>query len=489
MNDKEKIIKELKGIYSSDLIGPNAVKSPGYEALEKLLAYDDIKIFFDLWEKNDPVLRAWAWEGINTLIMDKKAEDIKDLEILTKIQQIVLGILKDNSIIETLLGCKLSHQKVNEVFVGRICYHDHSIILNPLMEFVKTEETNIIVGSVFEYSFYKIPDPEVEELLFKHAMNAKASDFETKKHLIEAINRMNYESYQFKKKDELKIIFKKYLKEINEDKTEAQETIQRDKSFIHDYKIDIQARIIELAAALDLGFEKETFDFIKSLEHRGSHILPIIAEKFSKNEEFLQLILEKLNQTKDSSLVSDIFRALVKLGHTEWKKLIKDYILKHKLIDSTLLRDLEEKDMIDEEIITICLIDGHLGQKWYVSQYLEKHPEKIDEWPKLRAEFIKILNTPKWYSEDFEKKKAVLNSIEKMKRTDMINEVMKNLRIAENKNIKVYAAKAIGEIGGKEQLEELKELLEIEKDIAEYSMFGENEILNAINKIKSRINN
>jgi len=65
-----------------------------------------------------------------------------------------------------------------------------------------------------------------------------------------------------------------------EDKTEFQEMNERERTFIHWKKIDIHASIILLATLYDLGFERETYKFIKSLEQRGSYILREIANRY-----------------------------------------------------------------------------------------------------------------------------------------------------------------------------------------------------------------
>ncbi|MHA1381131.1 MAG: hypothetical protein ACTSRG_22415, partial [Candidatus Helarchaeota archaeon] len=327
--------------------------------------------------------------------------------------------------------------------------------------------------------------PYIEDIIFHHAFNAEKSDFEVKYMIINGIKQFYEHPDDLKRKDELKKIFKKYLKEIKEDQTEFQAD-QRERTLIEWNKIDINSEIIILAAKFDLGFEKETFEFIKNIKHRGSHVIREIADKYQKNKEFINLILEKLKNTNDSSLASNIFRALIKIKYPNWKDLLRKHILTKKVIDAILLRELEENNIIDEEILLTCFTDGHFDQVQYVSRYLGKNPKKLDEWTKIRDEFLKILMIPNWYNVIFQKKKTVLETIEKLKRKDMIKQVMFNLKYAENKFLKTYAAKAIGEIGRKELLPELEMILEKEKDITQYSMFGENEILNAINKIKNR---
>lgn len=163
-------------------------------------------------------------------------------------------------------------------------------------------------------------------------------------------------------------------------------------------------------------------------------------------------------------------------------------------MDLPILYQLEKENVIDEDILTICLFEGEKNQCMFVVDFLDENPEKLDEWTGFYFELVKILNQfkPNYQFPPvkfFDMKKTVFAIIKNLERKELIRETMKNLRGLENGNLRILAAEAIGEIGGEEQLDELQELLNKDRkiqSIAEKKNI-ENPIQTAIKKIKSRL--
>ncbi|MHA1797816.1 MAG: hypothetical protein ACTSVY_05140 [Candidatus Helarchaeota archaeon] len=488
----KEILQHLEHMFTSEVIGPNAAPSPAFDAFEKLLDLNDLEIFIDLWNSTNPILKAWAFLGISRLLQEKKAVEV-DSKHLTRIQNIIKELLIDDREIQTLLGCRLTHRKLNDIHLLTLNLLDGSIINAPILEYCKSEksEINRIIGFLLENTISKITSNETEKLLLKIAKRTKVDDFETKDHVIEAIKKYYRRAQKIENKSELDFIFRLYLKENKEGKTEFQMESERDRMILSNYKQNIQANIIYLAMQLDLDFKKEIIEFIKNLVHQGSWVLPEIIEKFSNDEIISSVILEKLSNTTDSAVGSNLISGMMKTNFPNWREHAKKYIKRNKRINLPTLREMRKQEFIDEEIMTTCLVDGHADQHMFIPEFFGLHPKIFDQWKKFQAEFRKILKIeePRDLSARFHfynKKKTVLTLVKILKRNEFIQEIMENLKNLKNANLRVIAAEAIGEIGTKDQLNELKELLERDYGLKDFTSDGINPILTAINKIEKR---
>ncbi|NHI91626.1 MAG: hypothetical protein EAX96_03915 [Candidatus Lokiarchaeota archaeon] len=493
LNLKEDIVKLLESIYTSDVIGANAAPSPTYEVFEEILKQDNAYIFFDLWDSNHPTLRAWAFHGITQLFKEKTVQDIADQLITSKIRIIIKELLQDDREIYTMLGCRLTHKKLNDVHIHSIYFLDNSVKIPPLFEYCNSEktETNYMIGHILENYISKVEGIDSEYLLIKHAEQAKKYDFETKHLLIEGIKRYYYNFKKIENIIQLKSIFLEYLNEIYEHQIEKNTNISIDQRYIFDYKADIEANIIFLANTLDLDFIRETINFIINLQSRQSWVLRDIMEKFTKNQEYISLILEKLSTTSDLSLGSNILRGMIRTNFPNWKEYARNYVLTNKRIDLPTLREMLRNDAINKEIILTCLTHGITDQLMFISEFFDLYPEKFDEWEKFRLEFEKILRMeePADLASRFgffDRKKLCLLMVKKLMRNEYADYVLENLKFLKNGHLRVIAAESIAEIGRKEHLNQLEKLLETDIDIETFSKDGKNPILKAINNLNKK---
>ena len=471
---KEKIIKQLRKGYSPIGVGPKErINSIFNNAFKPLIDKKDLDFFFELFETNETRLRAWGILGIYHILKDKI---IEEAEKKLRFHKIIIDLLNDKSEIEYFGGSIEIRTSLREHHVRRICELDKSLIFEPVYEYIQTSErkTDEVIGELLENVLTRVPDSRVEPLILHHAKNINHKNFGLKFHIINAFENLGQNS-ALKNKEAITNIFKAYLKDIEEDKTEFENQNERRKLEIANKKKKLQENVFKVAAVLSLDLEEETLEFLDSLAHPYK-ALHQIAEKYKNNERFKSILLKKLKESNNPHFIKDILIAILVLKENiqNWKDLIIENLNKFQIVDGDFIVEMQKVDLYSEDMLVNFLIKGDKWHLEFIREFLLNNPEKLNKWSKFRDEFIKILKSFKPANEGWdeypnlkEKKELVLKLLIDLERKDMVEYGLDNFRNLEDSQLKKIALFVIIKFGKEELWLELKRFLKNNKESAE----------------------
>ena len=469
MSSKEKIINQLRKGYSPIEAGPKENINKIYKNFFKpRVDKKDLDFFFELFDTDEPRLRAWGFLGIQNILKDTI---VYDDEKKTRIQKIIINLLNDKSEIDYFGGSIEIHTPLREHHVRRLCELDTTLIFEPVYEYVQSTERKIdaVIGDLLERVLAKVPDSRVEPLLLEHTKNIGRKDFSLKSNIINAFENLG-ENGPIKNKDVVIDIFKTYLKDIEKEISEVEEIEEKRKLE------KLQENLYKVAAALDLDFEDETLEFLDNLTHPYNG-LPLIAEKYKNNAKFKSILLSKLNESNNPNFIKDILLAIlvIKEDVENWKELIIDNMNKFQIIDGDLIVEMEKADLYNEDMLINYLIEGDKWQLEFIREFLVNNPDKLDKWPKFRNEFIDVLKKFKSPDESWnmylnlkEKKELALKILIDLEQKDMIEYSLENFKNLEDSQLRKLALFSIIKFGKDDLLLELKRFLEKDKESSEF---------------------
>jgi len=379
--------------------------------------------------------------------------------------------LNDKSEIDYFGGSIEIHTPLREHHVRRLCELDTTLVFEPVYEYVQSIEGNIdeVIGDLLERVLAKVPDSRVEPLLLQHTKNIGRKDFSLKSNIINAFENLG-ENGPIKNKDAIINIFKTYLKDIEKEISKIGEIEEKRKLE------KLRESIFKVAAVLDLNFETETFEFLDTLTHPYND-LPLIAAKYKNNEKLKSILLSKLSKTNNPNFVKDILTAIlvIKENILNWKDLVIDNINKYQIIDGDLIVEMEKADLYNEDMLINFLREGDKWQLEFIREFLVNNPEKLDNWPKFRNEFINVLKTFKSANESWnkypnlkEKKELALKVLIDLEKKDMIEHSLENFKNLEDDQLRKIALFTIIKFGKDDILLELKKYLENDKESSEF---------------------
>lgn len=472
MSYKEKIIKELRKGYTIDPISPNDELNSIFDHVFKpVVKRKDLAFLIDIFEMNEPILRAWSFLGIYLILQEEKSlqEDIK-----RSIQNVIKEILHDNREIIYYGGSCEIHTSLREHHARRIPDLENSIVFEPVFEYCKSfdGEPDIILGELLEKIVSKSKNSDVLPILIKHSKNVPDDNFTIKINIINTFENLGNESI-INDKMIINDIFKKFLKDVKEDTSES---IQRDDSkraLISSQKKRLRESIFKAAAILDLDLEEETLIFVDSVKFPFGGLVHI-AHKFRKNKRFKEILLNKLNSTNNPNLIIEILRAIIILKEEviNWKGLVLENIEKYNVVDGKLMEEMQQTDLLNETMILNYLSKGNRWQLDFIREYLDNNPEKINEWNDLRHELISILET---FNDDetlLLKKEFALKVILDLENKDLVHLCLDNFINLKNEELKKFSLFAIINQGSEELMFKLKQYLnENDEDKAFFKKF------------------
>jgi len=469
MSSKEKMINQLRKGYTPIEAGPKENINKIYKSFYKpRVDRKDLDFFFELFDTDEPRLRAWGFLGIQNILKDKI---VYDDEKKTRVQKVIIDLLNDKSEIDYFGGSIEIHTPLREHHVRRLCELDTTLVFEPVYEYVKSIEGNMdeVIGDLLERVLAKVPDSRVELLLLQHTKKIGRKDFSLKSNIINAFENLG-ENGPIKNRDAIINIFKTYLKDIEKEISEIGEIEEKRKLE------KLRENIFKVAAVLDLNLETETFEFLETLTHPYND-LPLIATKYKNNEKFKSIILSKLSKTNNPNFVKDILSAIlvIKENIENWKDLVIDNINKYQIIDGDLIVEMEKADLYNEDMLINFLREGDKWQLEFIREFLVNNPEKLDNWPKFRNEFINVLKTFKSPNESWnkypnlkEKKELALKVLIDLEKKDMIEHSLENFKNLEDDQLRKIALFTIIKFGKDDILLELKKYLENDKESSEF---------------------
>ncbi|MFX1354060.1 MAG: hypothetical protein ACFFGP_08885, partial [Promethearchaeota archaeon] len=384
MSYKEKIINKLRKGYSPIEVSPKDELTSTFKNIFKpIINRKDLEFFLDLFDTNEVILRAWSFLGIYYILEETK---IKQEDKQLKIQNIILELLNDKREVYYYGGSSEIRTSLREHHVRRICELNNSLIFKPVFEYCKSFEDDIdnVIGELLENVVAKSADPSIEALILRYAKKIDKGDYNLKTHIVKAFENL-YQFIELKERNSITELFKRYLSEIEEDKVSDQETLNN--------KLLFQKNIYRVAATLNLPLEEETLNFISSLKYPFDS-LDQIAKTYKNNDKFKNILLKKLDESTNPRLITDILMAILVLKENveNWKELIVDNMQKYQIIDGSLIVEMQESNLLNENMILIFFNSGDNWSLNFIREFLVNNPEILDNWKLLKNEFIRVLN-------------------------------------------------------------------------------------------------
>jgi hypothetical protein len=259
-------------------------------------------------------------------------------------------------------------------------------------------------------------------------------------------------------------LFRSYLAQINEDKITDQEFLKNIKS--------LQENIFKVGAILGLSLEEETLEFVNSLKYPyGS--LYLIAKRYYNNDELISIVLKKLEESKNPNFISEVLKAILVLKDRieNWEKIIIENVRNFQIVDGSLINDMQESNLIDQEMIVNLVNEGDKWSLEFIREFFVDKPEMLEKWQDVKNEFIKILKLTTIKNSDekqalLKKKEMILKLIIDLQIEELVNLCLENLQSFETKNLKMLAVFSILKLGEESLMLELKEFMKNDADLA-----------------------
>ncbi|MHA1193782.1 MAG: hypothetical protein ACTSP9_16100, partial [Promethearchaeota archaeon] len=179
---------------------------------------------------------------------------------------------------------------------------------------------------------------------------------------------------------------------------------------------------------------------------------------------------EKLEESKNPNFISEILKAILVLKEKieNWEDLIIKNVRKFQIVDGSLINDMQESNLINQELIVNLLNEGDKWSLEFIRESLIDNPEILEF---IKNEFIKILklNTTKTSDEKqalLKKKEMILKVIIDLQVEELVKICLENLQSFDDKNLKKLAVFSILKFGEESLMLEMKELMKKDTDLA-----------------------
>ena len=462
-SSKQKIIDKLRKGYAPVELSPKANLTSTYKNIFKpLVNRKDFNLLFELFDTNEAILRAWSFLGLHHVLEETS---VYEEERITRIQKIILEVLNDYREITYFGDLVELRTSLREHHIRRICELNKKLSFKPAFEYCLSFDkvTDSVVSDLIETVVSKTAASNVESLILRLANNTSIRDFHFKNQMVKSFENLAQEG-DVTKLNEITSLFKSYITQINEDKITDQE-------FLKNVKL-LQENIFRVGAILGLSLEEETLEFVNSLRYPYTSLY-LIARRYYNNNELVSIILRKLEESENPNFISEILKAILVLKENieNWEDLIIENVRNFQIVDGSLINDMQESNLINQELIVNLLNEGDKWSLKFIRESLIDNPEMLERWQDVKNEFIKIikLTTAKTSDEKnalLKKKEMILKVIIDLQVEELVNICLENLQSLEDKNLKKLAVFSILKFGEESLLLKLKEFMKKNADLA-----------------------
>ncbi|MFX1448561.1 MAG: hypothetical protein ACFFCG_10565 [Promethearchaeota archaeon] len=459
----QKIIDKLRKGYTPVEISPKANLTSIYKNLFKpLVNKKDFKLLFELFDTNEIILRAWSFLGLS-LILEETF--VYEEERIKKIQGIILEVLNDSREISYYGNSVEIRTSLREHHVRRICELNKKLSFKPVLEYCLSFDkmTDSVVSDLIENVVSKSDDSKVESLILKLAKNISIRDFHFKNQMVKSFENLSQEG-EVSNLNEITNLFKAYLDQITEDKITDQEFSKKVKS--------LQENIFRVGAILGLSLENETLEFVKSLKYPYNSLF-LIAKRYKTSDKLVSIILRKLEESENPNFIAEVLKAILVLKERieDWKEIIIENIRNYEIVDGSLINDMQESNLINQDLIVNLLKKGDNWSLEFIREFLIDNPEILEQWQEVKNEFIKVLRlttakTPDEKKILMKKKEMIFKVIIDLKIKELVNLCLENLQNLEDKNLKKLTIFSILKLGDESLMLKLKELMKRDAHLA-----------------------
>ena len=461
---KQKIMDKMRRGYTPVEQSPKANLTSTYKNLLKpLINRKDFNLLFELFDTNEVILRAWSFLGLHHILEENT---VYQEERIKKIREIILEVLKDEREIVYYGGSNELRTSLREHHVRRICELDKKLSFEPALEYCSAFEkvTDSVVTDLVEGVISKYAEFDVESLILRLATNTSVKDFHLKDQMVKTFDNLS-KLVQIQKLDEITILFKEYLKQIQENKITDQDFLKNVKS--------LQENLFRVASILGLGLEEETLEFINSLKYPYNS-LDVIAKRYKSNKKFVSIILNKLNESNNPNFISEILKAILVMKDKieNWQQLILKKVKEFQIVDASLIDDMQESNLINQDLIIELLKEGDVWSLEFIREFFIDKPEILEKWQNVKHKFIEILKMTKEETQDLntliKKKELVFKLIIDLEQHDLVPYCLNNFNILNDENLKKIAIFPILKFGTESLMLELKEQMKQDPNMAKF---------------------
>jgi hypothetical protein len=459
----QKIIEKLRKGYTPIELSPNANLESAYKNVFKpVVSRKDFNLLFELFDTDEVILRAWSFLGFY-LVLEETS--VYEEERINKVQEIILKVLNDRREISYYGDSAELRTSLREHHVRRICELNRELSFKPVFEYCISFDkvTDSVVSDLIENVVSKVKDSKAESLILKLANNISVRDFHIKNQMVKSFENLSQEG-NVNRLREITNLFKSYLTQIKEDKITDQDFLKNVKS--------LQENIFRVSAILGLSLEEETLEFVNSLRYPYTSLY-LIAKRYNKNDKLISIILRKLEESENPNSVTEVLKAILVLKDSikNWKDLIIENVKKYQIVDASLINDMQESNLINEDLIVNLLNKGDGWSLEFIRESLIDNPEILEKWQDIKLEFIKVLKlttakTPDETKILMKKKEMIFKVIIDLQIKEMVKLCLENLQSLKDKNLKKLAVFSILKFGEESIMLELKELMKKDTDLA-----------------------
>jgi len=160
--------------------------------------------------------------------------------------------------------------------------------------------------------------------------------------------------------------------------------------------------------------------------------------------------LKKLEESENPNFIAEILKAILVLKDKieNWEKIIIENVRNFQIVDVSLINDMQESNLINQELIVNLLNEGDKWSLEFIRESLNDNPEMLEQWQDVKNEFIKILKLTTSKSSDeknalLKKKEMIIKLIIDLQVEELVNLCLENLQSIEDKNLKKLAVFSI----------------------------------------------
>ena len=160
MLQKDKIIRQFKRGYSPVGMSPKPEIASIYnKTFKSLIGLQHLDLFFEMAGRDETILRAWGFLGISHVLFER---NIKDDDIISKVEEAILRLLNDESEINYFGGTMELSASLREHHVGRVCELHSALTFKPVLEYCKASGTmsDRVACELLEKIISKVSDPK-----------------------------------------------------------------------------------------------------------------------------------------------------------------------------------------------------------------------------------------------------------------------------------------------------------------------------------------
>ncbi|TFG17357.1 MAG: hypothetical protein EU531_03620 [Promethearchaeota archaeon] len=460
-SNKNKIINKLRQGYTPVEISPKKELSSTFKNIFKpIVKRKDLDFFFELYNMEEVILKAWGFLGIYHILEEKN--DIQE-EDQAKLHSIVIDLLSEKSEIKYYGGSIESRSTLREHHVTRLVDLDNSLILEPVLKYVKSFKgtPDSVIMELLEHVLSNSSENTMEEVILNCSRLIESNAIRKKISIVKSFENLG-QSIVLQQKRDITSLFKEYLAFF-----EDQVNVDTD---ILSKKRELEELIFKVGAELELELEKETLQFIDSLEYPYDS-LDIVATKYRKNKEFQSILLTKLQKSENPHFIVEVLKAILVLKDeiSDWKNLIIDNVKKYQLIDGDLISAMEKSNLISEKMILSFLNKADDWSLKFVREYLIQNPTKLSEWRELNDLIVEKLKTYT-SSEDTDVIEFIFSLIIDLELKNFLEYSLNTFKRIESDKLKKMAIFPILKFGEERLLLKLKDFMKENQETGKFVM-------------------